>query len=512
LSQAALVKILSTLFVGRQTGRLVFTRDDDETLELRFISGHIVSGSSQPIPGRLGEIMTRSGILSRSDLDQSFEQARREGRRLGPVLVERRVATLPQIEEALRLQVRGVLFTAFFWAGGAYGFEANDGSPASLEEISLRLCTPQLIVEMVGSLNEPVVVREALGDLNRRLGAVDDPRVRLEGVTLSPGDAFVLSRADGTLTANEILDITPLPRETVERSLLALLCVGVVEWRSNASLRALQLNQTVALSAQGVREAIEARHAHETDVRLREIDQVFQGLLGKTHHDVLGLPNGASASEVSEAYQKLTRRFHPDTAGQVPAEQVAKVKAIFMRVSEAFNALRSAAQTVRADPAPAPAPAVHPQAEAAAPAAAASPEPEPVGRLEDILAKAEEALASRPWESLAAVERVLAEATGPMRQRARILRARAQLKNPISCRAGEQELRQLQQEDPALLDAPLLLGGFYRDRGLTARAAHMFSRVLELRPGHRRASEELRALPLVETDSEGARAARTARA
>jgi hypothetical protein len=213
---------------------------------------------------------------------------------------------------------------------------------------------------------------------------------------------------------------------------------------------------------------------------------------------------------VSEAYQKLTRRFHPDTAGQVPAEQVAKVKVIFMRVSEAFNALRSAAQTVRADPAPAP--AAHPQAEAAAPAAAASPEAEPVGQLEDILAKAEEALASRPWETLAAVERVLAEATGPMRQRARILRARAQLRNPISCRAGEQELRQLQLEDPALLDAPLLLGGFYRDRGLTARAAHMFSRVLELRPGHRRASEELRALPLVETDSEGARAARTARA
>jgi hypothetical protein len=502
LSQATLVQVLRALFVGRLTGRLTFVRDG-ERLDLRFISGHVVSGSSEPLAGRLGEIMARSGVLSRTDLDQSLEQAGREGRRLGPVLVERHHATHTQIEEALRLQVRGVLFTAFFWRGGTFQFEPNDGSPTGLEEVSARLSTAQLILEVINSLDESPAVREALGDLDRRLVAVDDPRIRLEGVTLSPGDAFVLSRADGGLTGREILEITPLPRETVERSLLALLCVGVVEWRSRIQPRTANPDHTVALSREDVRREIEALHIRESDAPFREIDEAFSGLTGKTHHDVLGVAAGATADEVRDAYQKLTRRFHPDAVGQIPPEQAAKVRAVFMRISQAYNALRPAAPPDGAASrlAGAQASTQAGSADTASTVASALPSAlrEPLPTLEEALTKAEGALAERPWEALAAAERVLSEpTTGAVRQRARLLRARAQLKNPISWRAGELELREILQEDPSFLDAPLLLGGFYRDRGLTARAASMFSKVLELKPGHRRATEELRALPLSE--------------
>jgi len=508
LSQATLVQVLRALFVGRLTGRLLFVRDG-ENLDLRFIAGHIVSGSSGPLAGRLGEIMARSGVLSRLDLDASLEQAAREGRRLGPVLVERRLATHAQIEEALRLQVRGLLFTAFFWRGGAFQFEPTDGTPSGLEEVSARIGTAQLILELIGSLEESAAVREALGDLDRRLAAVDDPRVRLEGVTLSPGDAFVLSRADGVLTAREIFEITPLPRETVERSLLSLLSVGVVEWRTRHHPRTAPQNQRVALSRDEVRQAIATEHAQETNGRLREIDETFSGLMGKTHHSVLGVTSGATAAEVRDAYQKLTRRFHPDAAGDVPAEQAAKVHAIFMRVSEAFNALRTAVPAAR-PASQASAVMSTPIAAASSPSAASAPAEPPTP--DELLAKAEQALVERPWETLAAVERVLPEATGSVRQRARLLRARAHLKNPISWRAGELELREIQQEDPSFIDAALLLGSFYKDRGLTARAASMFRKVLEQKPGHGRASEELRSLPLGNAAAMGSERLAVARA
>ena len=503
LSQSALVQVLRALFVGRLTGRLLFMREGEE-LALSFISGHIVSGSSGPLAGRLGEIMARSGILSRADLDASLEQAAHEERRLGPVLVERRLVSPTQIEEALRLQVRGVLFTAFFWRGGTFQFEPNDGSTSGLEEVSVRLSTAQLILEVVGALDAAHAVRDALGDLDRRLAAVDDPRVRLEGVTLSPGDAFVLSRADGFLTAREILEITPLPRETVERSLLSLLSIGVVEWRMRHLPRLAHPNQTVAMSREDVKQAIAAEHERLTGNRLHDIDQTFSGLIGKTHHDVLGVAVGATAAEVRDAYQKLTRRFHPDTVGEVPAEQAAKVRAIFMRVSEAFNTLRLAAPEARPEGRPV---APRPQAAAAPAPPSPTPAPEPALSVEDTLTKAEEALAERPWETLAAVERILPDASGPIRQRARLLRARAQLRNPVSCREGELELREILLTDPTLADAALLLGVFYKDRGLTARATSMFRKVLELRPGHRRATDELRNLPLAAASTGVARVA-----
>ncbi len=355
LSQVSAVQVLRALFVGRLSGHLVFTRDD-ESISLRFISGHIVSGSSDPVPGRLGEALVRSGVVERAHLDLTLAQAARQGRRLGPILVEQGLATREQVEEALRLQVYSVLFEALSWGRGCFRFEPNDGSLPPLEEVSVCISTAQLIFQVVNSLEDPSSVREALGDPNRLVIPVKDPAVRLEGVTLSPGDAFVLSRADGQLTARELLEITPLPTETVERSLLALLSLGVVEYRSRHSRRPApkpgQTTQTVALSQEAVREAINLRHTEQRQRRFQDIDSVFVGLSHKSHHDVLGVGSDASADEVRKAYQRLAVRFHPDAVGDAPPEEAARVKAIFMRVSEAYSALRSGLPRISEGPGP----------------------------------------------------------------------------------------------------------------------------------------------------------------
>jgi hypothetical protein len=497
LSQAALVQVLRALFVGRLTGRLSLGRDD-ESLGLRFVSGYVVSACSGPVAGRLGEIIVKSGVLSRADLDAALDEAAREGRRLGPVLVERRVTSRAQIDEALRLQVRGVLLTALFWRRGTFRFEPDDGATSPLEEVSLRLSTAALILEVINAIDQPPAIRQALGNLDRRLVAADDPRIRLEGVTLSPGDAFVLSRADGTLTARQILETTPLPQETLERSLLSLLSVGVVEWSTATVTRsAANPNQTLALSREAVRAALEAHLETENERRLRDIDTTFATLLGKTHHDVLGLPSGATAEEVREAYKRLTKRFHPDAVGKLPSEQSARGRAVFMRISEAYNALRVSPRRVASCPAEPVAAAATP---VAAPALATAPVPP--ARAEDpreSLSKAKDALAARPWEALATAERLLDQTSGALRQEARLLKAWAQLRSPGSWRAGELALREILQESPESVDALVALGSFYKDRGLAARASTMFRKVLEIEPAHRRALREVRDIPRPET-------------
>jgi lipopolysaccharide biosynthesis regulator YciM len=59
----------------------------------------------------------------------------------------------------------------------------------------------------------------------------------------------------------------------------------------------------------------------------------------------------------------------------------------------------------------------------------------------------------------------------------------------------ENELSQAIHDNPASVEAYLLLGSFYRDRGLNLRAAALFRTVLQISPGHPRATAELRTLP-----------------
>jgi hypothetical protein len=73
-------------------------------------------------------------------------------------------------------------------------------------------------------------VRRGLGSLDRALVAVDNPPFRVDRVTLSPADGYVLSRADGSTSARSLIQASALPAEDVERSLMGLLCTGVVRY------------------------------------------------------------------------------------------------------------------------------------------------------------------------------------------------------------------------------------------------------------------------------------------
>jgi len=192
LSQDAVVHALRGIFLGRLTGLLHFARAE-ERLSLRFVFGQVVSASSGAVSTRLGQILVRIGLLESDDLELALSKARDAERALGPVLVETGLVRREHVQEALRLQVREVLLTALFWGAGSFRFEPDEGAMGAREEISLRLPTAQILFEVVGAMTDEDAVRKALGDVERSVAAVKDPPVRIERVTLSPGDGYVVS-------------------------------------------------------------------------------------------------------------------------------------------------------------------------------------------------------------------------------------------------------------------------------------------------------------------------------
>lgn len=88
---------------------------------------------------------------------------------------------------------------------------------------------------------------------------------------------------------------------------------------------------------------LDAAMAEEVDLeseQKREIIELERSLDGMDHHAVLGVPRGATAQEVKQAYYNASRRFHPDRYfGKNLGSFRARLERIFKRLTDAHNAL-----------------------------------------------------------------------------------------------------------------------------------------------------------------------------
>jgi curved DNA-binding protein CbpA len=210
-------------------------------------------------------------------------------------------------------------------------------------------------------------------------------------------------------------------------------------------------------------------------------------LAGRNHYDVLELPRDATQAAIMAAYYRQARRFHPDAHHDPALSDLRdQFEAAFQRVSEAYETLRRPALRAAYD---------EMLGRSDGPAAA-SPDVAADARLvEDTLLRVDQLLSETSYaDAIQTLEAVVPLAQGKLLARTRMLLARAYLKSPRGAKLAEAELTRLLEKDPSYVDAHLMLGRLYRDRGLRERAASSFKRVLEIEPHNRAAFADLESL------------------
>ena len=228
LCRGMLPVVLGRLYVERQSGLLHLTRGE-ERRSARFRKGHIVHADTSATEDHMGEVLVRHGLLSAADLGRATARVVRERKRLGQVLQELRILDEHLLENALALHVREVMRKAFDWEAGAYSFEVQPADARLHEDATLKVFTGELILEAARSVRDPAAVRRALGDADRPIALTTDPVLRFQQISLSTGESDVLARVDGTRTLRQLVTALSLPPEETERSVLGLLCLGMVE-------------------------------------------------------------------------------------------------------------------------------------------------------------------------------------------------------------------------------------------------------------------------------------------
>ena len=442
--------VLRSIYLGRRTGMLRFIRGE-ERLSVRFMSGHIVYGEASVQELRLGEVLVANGKLEAAVFETALAVVLRDRKRMGAVLMEMGILDENGIEEALALQVRTILVRVFSLREGTYTFQEQDPEAFLDDDWPLAISTAEAVLAAVRAVPSGDDVHFALGSLDRVLIGSDDPLVLYQRMDLGAEEGAVIARVNGILPAREVLLRTGLPLAVAERSLLALVCTGVLEYAAGP--------------------ATPADAPAPAELR-QEVLGLYDGLGRRSDHELLGVAPGASAADLKAAYFRLAKRYHPDVFREPGlADLRAKVEAVFFRVNDAYRTLSA--------PAPRPAPARRGDAFG----------------FEEMLAQGRQLLAEgKAWEAAALFEAAAKGAQGRMRVRARVLLGRALLQFPDREKEAEKELLAAIKADSAHVEAHYLLGTLYRRRGLGTRAASMFRRALEIDPAHRAALAEMDAL------------------
>lgn len=451
--------------------------------------------------GRLAVAVRDGQVVAFESEGLSAAPSSEEDRELAAMLAE----AFAEGEPALSLAAARQALIGALRAPDAWGhFEAGS---AEGPDPPLGFGTEDLLREAAHAA-EAALLEDALGPLDRPLEAAGDSGA-IPQTSLTPSEGFLLSRIDGVLTARAVLDLMPMEPAAARGSLLGLLLAGLVRFGHLAAPEARATAPAVPLTA--------ADQAKDEALRLRReaILSTYARVVGQPNHfEVLGVGREATEAEVKAAYFRLAKLFHPDTLGELQ-DLREKVEAIFSRLGNAFSVLGQpkSRETYEAllpkswrpaepstswagfDP---PTPPRRPP-----PSVTGAPLPPVQERTAEDLAwiaeenlKRAEALLGEGkfWDVIQVLEPHVGALVGRARHRGRLVLAQAYLHNPKWLHRGEELLRGVVQDDPMNVEAYYLLGTIYKTGRLATRAASMFRKVLELRPGHKLAAEELASL------------------
>ncbi|MBV8879629.1 MAG: DUF4388 domain-containing protein, partial [Planctomycetaceae bacterium] len=117
----------------------------------------------------LGEILVRSGALTREDLPRVLEEQRRSGKRLGDHVVDVGILSREALGAALREQVAEEIYDLFTWAEASFEFVESGSDPSTedqgpLAEVVLDANVMSIMIEAARRMDELERIRAVIPD------------------------------------------------------------------------------------------------------------------------------------------------------------------------------------------------------------------------------------------------------------------------------------------------------------------------------------------------------------
>lgn len=187
--------------------------------------GRLVFASSSDPDERLGELLLRRGRLSLRQLVDAGKSVG-PGRRLGAILIEQGFLAPKDLVKSVVEHTQEIVYGAFQWTEGHYRLQAG---PGAAEAITLKISTPDLILEGIRRIEAWSRINQAVGGL----GALYERHAQYEEIiramSLTLEKLGVLTGLHQAKTVEALCRDSTLSDFDVCRTLWAYRVVGLVK-------------------------------------------------------------------------------------------------------------------------------------------------------------------------------------------------------------------------------------------------------------------------------------------
>jgi curved DNA-binding protein CbpA len=290
-------------------------------------NGDMFFATSSNQDDRLGEMLLKDGTITFEQYMQASELIKSSKERLGRILV--RLGLTPKdVFNGVKKQIEGIILSIFTLQEG--GFVFNEGPLPSEELISLHISAANLIYRGIKGVSNFHTIKQACPPLDSVLSFSQNPRNVFQAVTINEQDKELLSNINGTSSLSKILTLSPLNNFESLKTLCSFLSIGLIRITE-------EQEADVKIPFENI---VDEPVEEITKEFLEKVEYLYSSIKSLGYYELLEVDRQATSEEITGAYYRLSKQFHPDRHFSIPSHDIKeKLIMILDCITEAYKVL-----------------------------------------------------------------------------------------------------------------------------------------------------------------------------
>jgi tetratricopeptide (TPR) repeat protein len=347
-----LPECLSALANNRSSG-VLSAHSGDITREILIVDGEVRAARSDLEEEKFGMWLVQRQRISEDDRALTLlSQGGSDAPPLGHLLATRGALAQDVLEAELEQLALTIIRQASAAAHTRCEFREGlaDGQPDTLP----NLTTPQIILEAARAFDDPEAKQQAIGSMDQVAWPSSALDTLLNELDLTPSEAFVLSRLDGSRKLSSLVAISSLSPGEALSTVYALKAAGVVNVGSSPLPTPMPAMTSATPQRTGgspdlpiVDESTLSPSALAERENVRKLAEMATRI---DHYRALGLRGGAGEDAIDSAWASIKQRYSPERASNEHLRDMRpQLGTIVDRANEAYEVLSDRSSRQRYD-------------------------------------------------------------------------------------------------------------------------------------------------------------------